>query len=206
MSYVSNTGLSYYHSKMKTLLAGKSNTDHTHNYAASSTVGGGAIKLESKGGNVGFYATTNNVDVDTHILKLGYFTCTKNYDNLILLITSSFYGAQHGSSDIITVYQDSNTGKAALGINRIRLGSSREFYYKIDDANSRVWLYVQVKGGNSYGRWNISIVQQSQTSWTTELAKNFTLAESDRKVIPDYLALTSHSHDCLTNAEIDKMF
>lgn len=30
MSYVTNTGLTYYHSKMKTVLAGKSSTDHTH--------------------------------------------------------------------------------------------------------------------------------------------------------------------------------
>ena len=30
MSYVTNTGLTYYHSKMKTVLAGKSSTNHTH--------------------------------------------------------------------------------------------------------------------------------------------------------------------------------
>ena len=31
MSFVSNSGLQYYHNKMKTLLAGKSDTSHTHN-------------------------------------------------------------------------------------------------------------------------------------------------------------------------------
>lgn len=167
---------------------------------------GGALKLESNGTNVGFYVTSNNTDVDTHILKLGYFTCTKVYDNLVLLITSSFYGAQHGSSDIITAYQDSNGGSIHLVINRIRLGSSREFYYKIDEANSRIWLYAYVKGGNSYGQWNISTIQQCNTQWNNDLVKNFSLSESDKKVIPDYLALSSHTHDCLTNAEIDKMF
>ena len=40
MSYVSNTGLAHYHEKMKILLAGKSNTTHTHNYAGSSSAGG----------------------------------------------------------------------------------------------------------------------------------------------------------------------
>ena len=34
MSYVSNTGLSHYHEKMKALLAGKSNTNHTHDLSA----------------------------------------------------------------------------------------------------------------------------------------------------------------------------
>lgn len=40
MSYVSNTGLAHYHEKMKTLLNGKANTSHTHNYAGSSSAGG----------------------------------------------------------------------------------------------------------------------------------------------------------------------
>lgn len=40
MSYVSNTGLAHYHEKMKTLLNGKANTNHTHNYAGSSSAGG----------------------------------------------------------------------------------------------------------------------------------------------------------------------
>lgn len=42
MSYVSNTGLAHYHEKMKTLLAGKASTSHTHNYAGSSSAGGAA--------------------------------------------------------------------------------------------------------------------------------------------------------------------
>ena len=34
MSFVSNTGLAHYHEKMKTLLNGKSNTNHTHDLSA----------------------------------------------------------------------------------------------------------------------------------------------------------------------------
>lgn len=34
MSFVSNTGLQYYHSKMKTILNGKSNTNHSHDLSA----------------------------------------------------------------------------------------------------------------------------------------------------------------------------
>ena len=48
MSVVTSTGLSYYHSKMKVLLNGKSNTNHTHNYAGASTSGGGYNFLCSK--------------------------------------------------------------------------------------------------------------------------------------------------------------
>lgn len=41
-SIVTKENLTYYHNKMKTLLSGKSNTNHTHNYAASSSAGGSA--------------------------------------------------------------------------------------------------------------------------------------------------------------------
>lgn len=40
-SIVTKENLTYYHNKMKTLLSGKSNTNHTHNYAGSSSPGGG---------------------------------------------------------------------------------------------------------------------------------------------------------------------
>ena len=38
---VTSTGLAHYHEKMKTLLNGKANSSHTHNYAGSATPGGG---------------------------------------------------------------------------------------------------------------------------------------------------------------------
>ena len=40
-SVVTSAGLTHYHEKMKTLLAGKASTSHTHNYAGSNTPGGG---------------------------------------------------------------------------------------------------------------------------------------------------------------------
>lgn len=39
-SVVTSTGLAHYHEKLKTLLNGKANTSHTHNYAGSSSAGG----------------------------------------------------------------------------------------------------------------------------------------------------------------------
>lgn len=62
MSFVSNDGLAHYHEKVKTLLAGKSNTNHTHNYAGSSSAGGAAnsvansLSIQLNGGT----ATTFN--------------------------------------------------------------------------------------------------------------------------------------------------
>lgn len=39
-SVVTSAGLAHYHEKMKTLLNGKANTSHTHNYAGSTSAGG----------------------------------------------------------------------------------------------------------------------------------------------------------------------
>lgn len=206
MSFVSNTGLAHYHDKMKTLLNGKANTNHTHNYAGSSSVGGSAnsaIKLTNLAGdnnNVGFYDST-----DTHILQLGYMQCTSSYDNLTLLISSSFYGAQHGSTDIINIYQDRNADDNVHPVvNRVRMGSSRDFYYTIDNTNKRLYIYAKVTGGNSYGRWLVSTLQIMNASWVTELKKNQTITNA--KTISEQLALSNHDHSFITNSEIDAMF
>lgn len=121
--------------------------------------------------NIRFYESS-----DTHILKLGYWNCTDSYDNLTLLVSSSFWGNQHGSTDIITLRQDLNDnsgGSVKCSCNRVILmNSNRIFYYNIDQTNRRVYLYVYVTGGNSYGKWNTSVLQSSGGSWISEFAKN----------------------------------
>lgn len=124
--------------------------------------------------NVGMYASS-----DTHILKLGYWNCgASNYENLVLLITSSFWGNQHGSSDIISIRQDMNdnsTGHVQCTLQRTKLmNSTRVFYYKIDDINKRIYLYVYVTGGNSYGKWSIATLEEVGNTWVTEYASNQT--------------------------------
>lgn len=121
--------------------------------------------------NIGRYGSS-----DTHILKLGYWNCTGSYDNLTLLVSSSFWGNQHGSTDIITLRQDlnDNSGDSVkCSCNRVKLMSSdRTFYYNIDQTNRRVYLYVYVTGGNSYGKWNTSVLQSDGGSWVSEFAAN----------------------------------
>lgn len=122
-------------------------------------------------GNIGYYESS-----DTHILKLGYWNCTGSYDNLTLLVSSSFWGNQHGSTDIITLRQDLNDNSGIsvkCSCNRVKLmDSNRIFYYNIDQTNRRVYLYVYVIGGNSYGKWNTSVLQSNGGSWISEFAGN----------------------------------
>ena len=122
------------------------------------------------------------VPSDTHYMCLGYMNCTGSYDCLTLLITSAFWGNQHGSQDIITIQQSTNTNDTAriqTNVGRLRLGGSyeRSFYYYKDDSRFRLYLYVYVIGGNSYGRWNISYLGGNAT-WVTDHQENVTKSSS----------------------------
>ena len=134
--------------------------------------------------NYGSYMTyTSNragyASSDTHILQLGYFVTDGLYDNCTILVSSAFWGNQHGSSDIINYQQSNNTNDTAaihVTMSRIRIGGSvgRTFYYKADNTNNRVYLYVSVTGGNSYGRWNTTVLQSSglTTYWRPSMSEN----------------------------------
>lgn len=122
---------------------------------------------------------TGYVTNDTHIMQLGYMTCSSTYDSLTLQFQSAFGGNQHGSSDIIWLCQDLNTnGAQAVQVSACRLkigyhGNNRIFYYKIDSTNKRVYLYVYVTGGNSYGRWISQIISSSNPNmWVSEIKFN----------------------------------
>lgn len=123
------------------------------------------------------------VSSDTHYMCLGYMNCTGSYDSLTLLVTSAFWGNQHGSQDIITIQQSTNTNDTAriqTTVGRLRLGGSsyeRSFYYYKDDSRFRLYLYVYVTGGNSYGRWNISYLGGNAT-WVTAHQENVTKSSS----------------------------
>lgn len=122
------------------------------------------------------------VSSDTHYMCLGYMNCTDSYDSLTLLVTSAFWGNQHGSQDIITIQQSTNTNDTAriqTNVGRLRLGGSyeRSFYYYKDDSRFRLYLYVYVIGGNSYGRWNISYLGGNAT-WVTDHQENVTKSSS----------------------------
>lgn len=133
--------------------------------------------LKTANWNGGIY-----VPSDTHYMCLGYMNCTNSYDCLTLLVTSAFWGNQHGSQDIITIQQSTNTNNTAriqTTVGRLRLGGSyeRSFYYYKDDSRFRLYLYVYVIGGNSYGRWNISYLGGNAT-WVTDHQENVTKSSS----------------------------
>lgn len=136
---------------------------------------------------------------DTHILELGYLKCDNSYQNLTLYVTSSFWGSQHGSADFINIQQDM-AGESAVraNIRAIRIGGShdRVFYAVKDQTNKRLYIYVKVEGGNSYGKWNISVVQCSSgyTAWVSEIAANVPLPGGNEVISKIYPGTANNSN------------
>lgn len=97
-SVVTSTGLTHYHEKIKTLLAGKSDTNHTHLYAGSTTAGGAAksvassitIKLNSgstEGTNMFTFNGSAAKTVNITAANVGAATSSHNHDTLYLKLT-----------------------------------------------------------------------------------------------------------------------
>lgn len=143
---------------------------------------------------------------DTHILELGYLKCDNSYQNLTLYVTSSFWGGYHGSADFINIQQDM-AGEPAVraNIRAIRIGGShdRVFYAVKDQTNKRLYIYVKVEGGNSYGKWNISVVQCSSgyTAWVSEIAANVPLP-SENEVISKIYPGTANNSNALGGSSL----
>lgn len=155
----------------------KSISNISVNHASNADTATTSSMLKTANWNGGMY-----VPSDTHYMCLGYMNCTGSYDSLTLLVTSAFWGNQHGSQDIITIQQSTNTNDTAriqTNVGRLRLGGSyeRSFYYYKDDSRFRLYLYVYVIGGNSYGRWNISYLGGNAT-WVTDHQENVTKSSS----------------------------
>lgn len=155
----------------------KSISNISVNHASNADTATTSSMLKTSNWNGGMY-----VPSDTHYMCLGYMNCTDSYDCLTLLVTSAFWGNQHGSQDIITIQQSTNTNDTAriqTNVGRLRLGGSHErsFYYYKDDSRFRLYLYVYVIGGNSYGRWNISYLGGNAT-WVTDHQENVTKSSS----------------------------
>ena len=164
-SVVTSTGLAHYHEKMKTLLNGKANTNHTHNYAGAFSSGGGAKQLANFSNSA--RPTSANLDL------------TNTYNNAVsyMLATSEMKTSKPPvDGHILTFGWDTTAGwgsQLALGGGK----SNTHLYLRGADgvSNKTVWA----------------------DSWNTVLdSTNYT----------NYAATKNHTHDIMTNAEIDALF
>lgn len=144
---------------------------------------------------------------DTHILELGYLKCDASYQNLTLYVTSAFWGNRHGSADFVNIQQDiaGDTPAVKANIRAIRIGGShdRVFYAVKDQTNKRLYIYVKVEGGNSYGKWNVSVVQCSSgyAAWVSEITANVPLP-SENEVISKIYPGTANNSNALGGSSL----
>lgn len=123
---------------------------------------------------------------DTHYMKLGYIKCTLSvndaYSNISLLISSAFYGIQHWSTDVVTIAQAQYVDSFSQRLG----GNERQFYYSIDTTNKRINLYVAVWGGNGFGTWNVTVLNDMRATWVDEREFNLTKGSTWLQVNPKH--------------------
>lgn len=114
--FLDSTGLSHVFTKIKLLLDGKADNDHTHSYAGSSSVGGAAnsaVKLaNSRTINGVAFDGTKNISIDIGVSSVNGETGAVTVDDYVTGLSVSgktvTYTKKDGTSGTITT-QDTNT-------------------------------------------------------------------------------------------------
>lgn len=118
----------------------------------------------------------------TQYMQLGYISCDlseqSNWSDIVLMVSSSFYGVQHWSNHIITIGQANSIKAGYMYLS----GNSRNFYLKKDTTNKRIYLYAYVNGGNGFGTWSVNVLNKLSCNWTTEFVFNVNKEDSWEKI------------------------
>ena len=106
---------------------------------------------------------TAYVSGDTHIMLIAEIDINTIYSTYVILLSNEFWGHQHYSAlqlHIACTNNDNNGNKSPeCSVNVMsRVGSHvRSVYYKVE--NNKAYIFIKVEGGNSYGRWASTILQ-----------------------------------------------
>lgn len=115
----------------------------------------------------------------THYIELGYLNISNKQDAhwsyFTLLVNSTFYGVQHCSGNIISLY----TAQIVRGYN-IKIGGNynRQFYYWNDTSTNRLYLYAYCDGGNGFGYWGTKILDIYNCGWVPTFVANVTKTDA----------------------------
>lgn len=116
---------------------------------------------------------TAYVSGDTHIMLIAEIGIDTTYSTYVILLSNEFWGHQHYSAlqlHIACTNNDNNGNKTPrCSVNVMsRVGShARSVYYKVE--NNKAYIFIKVEGGNQYGRW-ASTILQNYNSITTNNA------------------------------------
>lgn len=124
---------------------------------------------------------TAYVSGDTHIMLIAEIDINTIYSTYVILLSNEFWGHQHYSAlqlHIACTNNDNNGNKTPrCSVNVMsRVGSHvRSVYYKVE--NNKAYIFIKVEGGNGYGRWASTILQNydSITTNNANTTGNITL-------------------------------
>lgn len=198
MSYVTNTGLTYYHSKMKTVLNGKSNTNHTHNYAGSTSPGGGAnsvansLSIQLNGGTATIFNGSAAKSINITPSGIGAANSTHTHDINALINVLSTGSATPGDNDYY-ISQDINNAN-----QYVRRSTSAIWNYVKSKANT---VYAGINHKHTYyGTYNGGDAGSGKTGYVKLMTIN--LAKANYYNQPIYLQLCSRGHTQITRVTI----
>lgn len=121
------------------------------------------------------------VSGDTHIMLIAEIDINTIYSTYVVLLSNEFWGHRHYSAlqlHIACTNNDNNGNKSPeCSVNVMsRVGSHvRSVYYKVE--NNKAYIFIKVEGGNNYGRWASTILQNydSITTNNANTTGNITL-------------------------------
>lgn len=131
-----------------------------------------------------YSASTNGaayVSGDTHIMLIAEIGIDTTYSTYVILLSNEFWGHQHYSAlqlHIACTNNDNNGNKTpSCSVNVMSMVGShaRSVYYKVE--NNKAYIFIKVGGGNRYGRWASTILQNydSITTNNANTTGNITL-------------------------------
>ena len=131
-----------------------------------------------------YSASTNGaayVSGDTHIMLIAEIGIDTTYSTYVILLSNEFWGHQHYSAlqlHIACTNNDNNgnkTPKCSVNVMSMVGSHARSVYYKVE--NNKAYIFIKVVGGNQYGRWASTILQNydSITTNNANTTGNITL-------------------------------
>jgi hypothetical protein len=131
-----------------------------------------------------YSASTNGaayVSGDTHIMLIAEIGIDTTYSTYVILLSNEFWGHQHYSAlqlHIACTNNDNNgnkTPRCSVNVMSMVGSHARSVYYKVE--NNKAYIFIKVGGGNQYGRWASTILQNydSITTNNANTTGNITL-------------------------------
>lgn len=121
------------------------------------------------------------VSGDTRIMLIAEIGIDTTYSTYVILLSNEFWGHQHYSAlqlHIACTNNDNNgnkTPRCSVNVMSMVGSHARSVYYKVE--NNKAYIFIKVGGGNQYGRWASTILQNydSITANNANTTGNITL-------------------------------